>query len=77
METLLASIFTVALDKLFPKIGTNEKSAASLALSKIAVDYFSGKSVDVSQLKPVEEMDIDALLRDYLSRKLSIATSTE
>lgn len=54
---------------MLPKIGINEKSAISETLARIAVSYASGKEVDVTQLKPVEEMNLDQLVEDYLNKR--------
>jgi hypothetical protein len=65
LETVLANAFLLALDKLLKdKIGNDEKQAVSSTLARLALHYAQGKSINVDDLKPVDEMKLEDLLKN-------------
>jgi hypothetical protein len=64
LESVLASAFLAALDRLLKdKLGAQEKEIVSQSLAKVAIAYAKGKNVATSELKPVDEMDLEELLK--------------
>ncbi len=63
METILATIFLAALDRLLDgKLGSDEKRIVSETLAKLALDYSKGKVIATDELTPVSPMNIEEIL---------------